>query len=411
MRRWGAAAAVLGAAILTLWPLAVTGATTVQQLQQERQQAVNKLDAAKTAFSQTEAAVYSTESQIANLNAALQADQAREATLRSEAAATRQRLTATAARLAATRRRLTVETGLMAGQVRLMEENGAVGYLDVVLGANSFSDLISRLYLMGQLAAMAGSLVHRIQGVERQVARRKALLARQAASLARLETQAAQEASRVTTMLGHQRILVHSLQVQESQQEQLMQARTQRIAQYTSKITALLNQYHGGYLSLHNLFTALYPLVAPIAQQFGLPTPLVIAVITEESGGDASAVSTANAIGLMQVEPGTAAAMGFPVSDLYNPQQNVVIGCTYLSDMLNLFGGSAGAASQVAPSLATPPGNSQSYLSAALAAYNAGPGAVQAYGLAGLFQKPWGVQQYVTNIESLYLQYSTWGAP
>ena len=414
MTRMGTAAAILAAALLTLWPMTVTGATTIQQLRQDRQHAQTQLNATKSAFYATESAVYQTQSQITSLSQTLTADQRRAAALESRVQTTRGQLSVTEGKLAQSKRRLSYEVTLMAGQVRLMEEHGSVGYLDVVLGANSFSQFISRLYLMGQLAAMAGSLVNRIHHVQTEIAHKKTTLTRQAAQLVTLEGQARQEAVRAQLTLGKKRLLSASLKTEESQQLQLMQSLTKSISHYNSEIAALqslLNQYRGGNLSLHNLYDDMYPLVSPIAAKFSLPPALIIAVITEESGGNANAVSTTNAIGLMQVEPGTAQAMGFQVSALYNPKDNVVIGCTYLSDMLNQFGNSSGAAASVSPALASPPGNATSYLSAALAAYNAGPGAVESYGLAGLFAKPWGVQRYVANIERLYLQYTAWGTP
>jgi soluble lytic murein transglycosylase len=132
--------------------------------------------------------------------------------------------------------------------------------------------------------------------------------------------------------------------------------------------------------------------VTPIANQWGVPPDLVMAVITEESGGNASAVSSMDAIGLMQVEPGTAvdiaSAVGLSPStvlqELYNPEDNVELGTYYLHDMLTLFGGN---------------------VAWALAAYNAGPGAVQHYG--GIPPYPQ-TQQYVANVMALYRLYQTY---
>jgi soluble lytic murein transglycosylase-like protein len=408
-RRWWVAVGI--AAALVGLPWTTTEGMSLVQLQQERHVVEFQIASTRQQYQQTEGAVYATLQQIAALHGTLMRDEARVAALRTQIAATRVRLAETKAALAATRRRLRYETGLLAGQLQLMEEHGAVGYLDVVLGARSFADLVSRLYLMSQLAAMAGRLVARIQAIGRVEAAQQAALTRQQAMLVSLESAAVAAAEQVQATISQRAELVATLRQEALQQEMLLTRLNQKLAQVTAQIQALLNQYRGGSLSLHQLYNALYPLVAPIAQQFSLPPALVIAVITEESGGNAHAVSSANAIGLMQVEPGTAAQMGYPLSDLFNPQQNVLIGCTYLADMLNLFGHSPSAAANVSPALAVPPGNTSSYLSAALAAYNAGPGAVESYGLVGLFQLPWGVAQYVTRIESLYLQYSAWGAP
>ena len=88
----------------------------------------------------------------------------------------------------------------------------------------------------------------------------------------------------------------------------------------------------------------------------GLPAALLDAVIRTESGYRPRAVSSAGAIGLMQLMPATARALG--VSDPFEPRQNILGGARYLRRMYDRFGS----------------------LSLAIAAYNAGPGAVAKHG-------------------------------
>lgn len=96
-------------------------------------------------------------------------------------------------------------------------------------------------------------------------------------------------------------------------------------------------------------------IVATNARASGLPVRLVDAMIATESHGDPSAISRAGAQGLMQLMPETASA--YRVADAFDPQQNVAGGCRYMHDLLARY---------------------HSDVSLALAAYNAGPGSVDA---------------------------------
>ncbi len=98
------------------------------------------------------------------------------------------------------------------------------------------------------------------------------------------------------------------------------------------------------------------PLVGPIAQRYGLDTEFILRIIEAESGGNPNAVSPRGAIGLMQLMPDTARALG--VQNPYDPLQNIEGGVRYLRHLLDRFGDRR----------------------LALAAYNAGPGNVQRYG-------------------------------
>jgi len=96
--------------------------------------------------------------------------------------------------------------------------------------------------------------------------------------------------------------------------------------------------------------------IADAARDERLDPVLLRAVIHVESGGDPHARSAAGAVGLMQLMPGTARDLG--VTDPLDPVQNVRGGAAYLRSLLDRFGD---------PRLA-------------VAAYNAGPGAVERAG-------------------------------
>lgn len=102
-------------------------------------------------------------------------------------------------------------------------------------------------------------------------------------------------------------------------------------------------------------------LLGQAGAQHHIDADLLASVIRAESGGRAHAVSRAGARGLMQLMPGTAQQLG--VNDAFRPDQNIAGGTTYLDQLLNRYD----------------PLNDTHGLALALAAYNAGPAAVDRY--------------------------------
>ena len=108
------------------------------------------------------------------------------------------------------------------------------------------------------------------------------------------------------------------------------------------------------------------------AARYGIDPSLLRGLVRQESGFDPRAHSSAGAMGLTQLMPATAASLG--VTDPYDPAQSLAGGARYLREMLDRFGGDPAKA---------------------LAAYNAGPGAVERFGGVPPYAE---TQHYVQNI-------------
>lgn len=119
-------------------------------------------------------------------------------------------------------------------------------------------------------------------------------------------------------------------------------------------------------------------LIEKYANEAGLDPNFVKAVVKAESSFNPNATSSCGAQGLMQLMPSTAASLG--VTDAYDPEQNIKGGVKYLKQMYEKFG---------------------SY-DLALAAYNAGPGAVQKYGGIPPYSE---TQNYVKKINQYWNEY------
>ncbi len=129
-------------------------------------------------------------------------------------------------------------------------------------------------------------------------------------------------------------------------------------------------------ISFKNSRENIESLIEKYAQKNNLDPDFIKAVVKQESGFNPDAKSKCGAMGLMQLMPQTAKGLG--VVDAFDPEQNIEGGVKYLKSMLNRFNND--------PKLA-------------LAAYNAGPGAVQKYGDIPPYKE---TQNYVKNILASY---------
>ncbi len=149
-----------------------------------------------------------------------------------------------------------------------------------------------------------------------------------------------------------------------------------------SRSTALNALWDGDTTVIEELPFA--DLIMSTAKKHGMNPGLVAAVMKAESSFDPQAISRAGAKGLMQLMDGTARSLG--VSNVFDPAQNIEGGVKFLSSLLQRYSGNT---------------------SLALAAYNAGPGAVDKYSGIPPYKE---TRDYVSKVLSYLQQFEESGA-
>ena len=134
----------------------------------------------------------------------------------------------------------------------------------------------------------------------------------------------------------------------------LLEASSVKITSNNNTLTKLSSPWGG---SLHERQRLAWPIVRRLSERENLDPALVMALVQVESRFNPSVVSNRGAAGLMQINPVTARHLG--LADPMNPEANLAAGIRYLSKLHKMF---------------------DNDIRLVLAAYNAGPGRVQAAG-------------------------------
>lgn len=399
-RRPGAArratlAVCIVALVVAAAPATATSDDTLDRLDETR----TELDGARDGLGRAAAAVEDAQARIAAIDERLAVRTAELARLESELAQAEQTHARTVERLADITAQVRdagdelreLETAEAEHRDRLTERVAAAymrggtapsAAITILLGVSDLHDVSVGLRAVGAVLEDDRALVERTRELKHETADHRAELALLRGAQQDAEATARDERSRVERLVRREQQVIaqveeerderlgilHRLEQDETLQAELVRRLEERLRTLTRE---LVGDPHGGVtvdweaiapdgplpdwaVGLPERGRIWAPAIDGAARQAGIEPRLLAAVVWSESSFRPGAVSRAGAIGLAQLMPGTAAGLGVDPRD---PVQNLAGGATYLARQLAAFGS----------------------VDLALAAYNAGPGAVRAH--------------------------------
>ena len=229
-------------------------------------------------------------------------------------------------------------------------KNGNQSVIAILLSSENLSDFMMRIALLRIIAEQDGRLVLEM----------KQLTANIASDITQIEIEKKVMEDQCLFLADEKKRIdakVRSIIEQQDQLDAEVKKQQQLYVQIQQEKEWLAQAK--GQLKSMSIPTDLKNLAEKYASEYEIPTKLFFALITQESGWNYRAVSRTGAIGLTQVMPFNVIAMGYDLESFKNsPSEQLEAGARYLSQQYMTFG----------------------RWDLALAAYNAGPGAVLRYG-------------------------------
>jgi murein DD-endopeptidase MepM/ murein hydrolase activator NlpD len=241
-------------------------AETLQQAQKQLQQIQQQLANDKQMLAQTQSSLASERATLNSVHQSLGATTAQlDQALNWEATLGR-RIGFKEKEIASTQAKLSHDKGVVGSALRAVEQEGPGGYLNVLLGAQSFADFEVRLQLLGKIIDADVAVVRTVQTAERQLVQEQKTLSAERSQYAHVAAVRQQTQSALQTQLTYQRQAIAQLDATYAKQQSAVQSdegNSQEIEQIIQSLSS-----HGtgsGVRGVHFI----WPVVGPITSPFG----------------------------------------------------------------------------------------------------------------------------------------------
>jgi len=289
---------------------------------------------------------------------------------------TQKRLDEMQAKLDDTRKKLALRREAFNNRLVHNYKNGEPTVIAVLLNSENFGDFIKRFTLISIIAEADGRLIldmkrltatitsdiTQVEATKKAIDQQRLHLIAEENRIDTLKDGIIAEQEQLQNEMDKQQQLYAQIQQEKeqlAQTESQLKASSNKLAEQIRMLERQNSDVSRGAIKASSDSMDVRALAEKTAIKYGIPTKIFLALIKQESGWNHRAVSRAGAIGLTQVMPFNIVAMGYDIESFKNsPADQLEAGAKYLSMQYKTFG----------------------RWDLALAAYNAGPGAVMKHG-------------------------------
>ncbi|MFZ5767930.1 MAG: murein hydrolase activator EnvC family protein [Bacillota bacterium] len=265
-------ALLLGMVWAAGWPSPGVAASTEEELQKKEaelqkrlQQIERKIAEYERLLTQSRGKEREVRKELLRLERELDLTRKDLAYLQNRLRVTGQQLEQTRAELERTQRELEWRTQLLGRRLRALYESGPVSYLEVLLGATSFSDFLTRVEFLQLIAAQDVQIMVSVQELRDQVAAKKARLEELQARLQDLHARTQEKEATVRAQTVSRQKLLVTIQNQAEEYERALDELEELSRQLEKEIAAIQAQYGLGKRDLHMI----RPVEGYLSSRFG----------------------------------------------------------------------------------------------------------------------------------------------
>ncbi len=284
--RYGIAALLVGVVLFSM--IGPVLADEIEQRQQELGQIQEQMEAQQHRTNAAQRKVASISEQLRAIEADLDAAQKEYKAIEAKRKYTEQQIETNAEILEKTERDLAVRNRVLSKRMRDIYENGQVNYLDVLLGANDFTDFATRMEILKRVLNQDATLIAKVTAERQLVLEKRAALERDRASL--IDLQKAAEATRQLAEKRRQerKAVLDSAVYERDMAEQAYQELAEMSRQIEQMIRNIQSGRSGNAGSVGS-GRMIWPLSGPITSPYGWRTHPIFGTARYHSGVDIGA--------------------------------------------------------------------------------------------------------------------------